>query len=164
MLRSCLKRHHGFITKPARPQSPRQTRHASDSKPNAPLRSRIYTSLPTPLRWLLDRSHSIARGTTIGIALFLAWHIEYSYFFEYNGCHGISMLPTFNSFGDAVLISKYHRRGRGVNVGDLVSFAHPVDAEQRAIKRVLGMPGDFVCRDTPGTSGKMLQVSSRGSK
>ena len=73
------------------------------------------------------------------------------------------MMPTFNSFGDAVLISKYYRRGRGVQVGDIVSFVHPIDSEERAIKRVLGMPGDFVCRDTPGTGARagtpMIQVS-----
>ena len=63
-------------------------------------------------------------------------------------------MPTFNSYGDAVLISKYYRRGKGIEVGDVVSFAHPIRPEERAMKRVLGMPGDFVCRDTPGTAAK----------
>ena len=70
------------------------------------------------------------------------------------------MIPTFNSYGDAVLISKYYRRGRGVQVGDVVSYAHPIHPEQRAIKRVMGLEGDFVLRDTPGIgSGTMLKVS-----
>ena len=49
-----------------------------------------------------------------------------------------------------MLISKYHRRGRGIAVGDMVSVRHPVMPEEGAIKRVLGLPGDFVGRDTPG--------------
>ena len=54
------------------------------------------------------------------------------------------MLPTISARGDGVLISKSHRRGRGVKVGDLVDFEHPLVPGVRAIKRVLGMPGDFV--------------------
>lgn len=68
------------------------------------------------------------------------------------------MLPTLNSYGDWVLISKYYRRGRGIEVGDLVSYDHPVEEEVQGVKRVLGLEGDFVLRDTPGTSGKMIQV------
>ena len=69
------------------------------------------------------------------------------------------MLPTFNSFGDWVVLSKFYRRGRNVEVGDVVSFRHPVDEDSRAVKRVLGMPGDFVCRDTPGVGDRIVQVS-----
>ena len=101
----------------------------------------------------------IFNGLYLGSLCFLMVHITFSYFIEYTGCQGISMLPTFNSFGDAILISKYYRRGRGVQVGDVVSFAHPVNSEDRAIKRVVGMPGDVVCRDTPGVGeGLMVQV------
>ncbi len=38
---------------------------------------------------------------------------------------------------------------------------HPLMPEEGAIKRVLGMPGDFVMRDTPdveGGRGMMIQV------
>ena len=73
------------------------------------------------------------------------------------------MLPTINSFGDAVLVSKYYRRGRGVKVGDIISYTHPIIPEMKALKRVVGMEGDFVLRDTPGTGldeseEKMLQA------
>jgi inner membrane protease subunit 1 len=72
------------------------------------------------------------------------------------------MLPTFNSNGDWILISKYYRRGRGVQVGDIVSYAHPILEGEFAIKRVLGLPGDFVERDTPGVGkGQMIQVRGR---
>ena len=69
------------------------------------------------------------------------------------------MLPTLASSGTSVVISKWYRRGRGVEVGDMVSFKHPIDPESSAIKRVVGMPGDFVLRDTPGKGdGTMIQV------
>ena len=68
------------------------------------------------------------------------------------------MLPTINSDGDWVIISKYYRRGRGIEVGDLISFHHPVEQKVDSIKRVIGLEGDFVLRDTPGTTGKMMQV------
>lgn len=69
------------------------------------------------------------------------------------------MLPTLESSGTSVLISKFYRRGRGIEVGDMVSFTHPIEPEFRAIKRVIGMPGDFVLRDTPGKGdGMMIQV------
>lgn len=54
------------------------------------------------------------------------------------------MLPTLNSSGDWVLISKYYRRGRGVQVGDLVSYSHPGEEGVQAVKRVVGLEGDFV--------------------
>lgn len=64
--------------------------------------------------------------------------------------------------GDWVLISKLHRRGRDVKVGDIVAFDSVVHAEERVIKRVIGLGGDLVLRDTPGSSegggGSMIQV------
>lgn len=72
--------------------------------------------------------------------------------------YGISMLPTLYSFGTYVLISKYHRRGKEVKVGDIISFKHPVKKGEYAIKRVIGMEGDFVLRNTPGKSDTMIQV------
>lgn len=68
-------------------------------------------------------------------------------------------MPTMNSYGDHVLISKLYRRGKGVGVGDVVSFDSPVEPGLHAIKRVVGMEGDWVCRDTPGVGkGTVIQV------
>lgn len=70
------------------------------------------------------------------------------------------MLPTLNASGTSVIISKWYRRGRGIQVGDIVSYKHPVQGDVTTIKRVIGMPGDFVLRDTPGKGdGTMIQVS-----
>jgi signal peptidase I len=94
-----------------------------------------------------------------GLGIALAGHIFFNYCFTITPCYGISMLPTFNSFGDSVVVSKYYRQGRGIQVGDIVSYTHPVEREVTAMKRVIGMPGDFVQRDTPGgESGMMLQA------
>lgn len=69
------------------------------------------------------------------------------------------MSPTMNSTGDWLLLSKRYRHGRGIVVGDMVSYRHPIEQDSYGVKRVVGMPGDFVLRDTPGTSGMMIQVS-----
>ncbi len=69
------------------------------------------------------------------------------------------MLPTINVRDDFLVISRRHARGRGIRVGDVVSYWHPVEADVSVVKRVIGMPGDFVLRDTPGSdSDMMIQV------
>lgn len=59
------------------------------------------------------------------------------------------MIPTIAWDGDWVVLSKLHRYGKDIEVGDLVSYRHPVRQGITGIKRVVGMPGDFVLRDTP---------------
>lgn len=69
------------------------------------------------------------------------------------------MLPTLNSKGDWVFINASYRRGKGVKVGDIVSFKHPMFPAETASKRVLGMPGDYVMIHTPGSGNDtMIQV------
>lgn len=71
------------------------------------------------------------------------------------------MAPTLNATGDWVLISRKHRRGRDIEIGDVVNFYHPVKIGEGNVKRVVGMPGDFVLRDTPGKGdGLLLKVST----
>lgn len=68
------------------------------------------------------------------------------------------MLPTLEVLGDIVLIDKRYRRGRGVVVGDVVSFDSVVQPGERVIKRVVGLEGDCVVRDTPGVGEGMVMV------
>ena len=103
---------------------------------------------------------------------FLMFHIITKHIVSINHCEGVSMLPTLNMYGDFVLLSKYYRRGRGVAVGDVISFRHPAEEGVDAVKRVLGLEGDFVLMGTPPAtdadsganregelaSGKMIQV------
>jgi len=71
------------------------------------------------------------------------------------------MLPTFEVLGDHVIISKHYRRGRGIEIGDVISFDSVVEPGEGVIKRVLGMEGDYVLRNSPGSRyDDMIQVSS----
>ncbi|EMF13482.1 LexA/Signal peptidase [Sphaerulina musiva SO2202] len=101
---------------------------------------------------------SPAQWVAYALAAFFGLHVFYSYFHSFDLCHGISMMPTIFSFGEWVWISKYYRRGRDVEVGDLVSFKSPIRDGEHAIKRVIGLPGDFVLMNTPGKSDAMIQI------
>lgn len=68
------------------------------------------------------------------------------------------MMPTFASAGEWIILDKYYRRGRNVQVGDVVSFKSPIMEGEANIKRVIGMAGDFVLMNTPGRSDAMIQV------
>ncbi|KAK4188203.1 hypothetical protein QBC35DRAFT_496946 [Podospora australis] len=78
---------------------------------------------------------------------------------------GPSMLPTFELLGEWLVVSKSHRLGRNISVGDLVVYNIPIN-EEFGVKRVLGMPGDYVLMDTPeygnsdenNTHHNMIQV------
>lgn len=89
-------------------------------------------------------------------------HLFWEHFYSVGATSGASMLPTINIEGDFIVISKLYSRGRGVGVGDLVSYVHPVDGPGvHVCKRVIGMPGDFVVVDPMGaigTPGDMVQV------
>lgn len=54
------------------------------------------------------------------------------------------MCPTLAVSGDYLAIAKWHRRGRGIKHGDVISFTHPLVPGIGAVKRVIGLPGDFV--------------------
>ena len=125
-----------------------------------PLIEQLFPSLPKYLS-----QHPKTAGVVLGlrwvVAGGLAWHITCEYFFTLQGAWGISMLPTIASEGDILWISKYYRRGRGLEIGDVVSFRSPIKPGVFAVKRIIGMPGDFVLRGTPDTDGMMLQVRLR---
>lgn len=69
------------------------------------------------------------------------------------------MLPFWEVFGDGAWTSRFHRRGKGIQVGDLVLFKVPIN-NGRAIKRVAGLPGDYVLSHSPESGrDEMIQVS-----
>ncbi|KAL8888959.1 MAG: hypothetical protein Q9215_003691 [Flavoplaca cf. flavocitrina] len=91
--------------------------------------------------------------------LFCAGHLLTEYVGSMPGTYGPSMLPTLAAQNDVVYISKRFRYGKGVEVGDMVSFVHPCVPGAAALKRVVGMPGDFVMRDVHMEGNDtMLQV------
>jgi inner membrane protease subunit 1 len=79
-------------------------------------------------------------------------HVFHAYVGGAGATDGISMVPTIPSSWRSypyILYSTLHRRGRGIKVGDVITFKHPVFPHQNGCKRVIGMPGDFVAVVTP---------------
>ena len=111
-----------------------------------------------------QRAREVGIGILYGTQVLLFGHLFITYGYSTAPAFGVSMVPTIYSSGEFLVTSKKYRRGRGVQVGDLVSFKNPVmtELQERAVKRVIGMPGDFVLRDTPGAGiygqEAMLQV------
>ncbi|KAI9928180.1 IMP1 inner mitochondrial membrane peptidase-like [Aspergillus wentii] len=98
-----------------------------------------------------------------GAGLFCACTLVWEHLITVQLSEGPSMYPTFNVRGDYLLISRVHKNGKGIKVGDVVRFYHPSFLGVNGGKRVLGMPGDFVCRDKAfstdaGAEQEMIQV------
>lgn len=107
-------------------------------------------------------THPLILTTTV-LKFFAAAHLTWMYAFCISPATGPSMMPTFSAVGDWFFISRYHRRGRNIRVGDVVCYRIPVFDDARGLKRVLGMPGDYVMLTTPGVEGSegrelMIQV------
>lgn len=153
-----------FAARCARAPSP-FFRYAS-TKPNAKpsVKAKISEAFTDPKPPVLARYpyiYSTLQFLKYAIGITLGTHVFVEYFFSLSQAEGISMNPTMNATGDFLLLSKKYRRGRGIEVGDMVSYKHPIDQDTYGVKRVVGMPGDFVLRDSPGTSGAMIQVSGK---
>ena len=108
-----------------------------------------------------DRAFRLALSVGKSIALF---HVLTRYGFTATSVEGASMLPTVDIMGQWVVVSSRHRHGRGVQVGDLVTYDIPVSPESRGLKRVVGMPGDYVSLQAPmaprAMGDDMMQVRS----
>jgi signal peptidase I len=90
-----------------------------------------------------------------------AVHVFMEYCYDTPYAWGPSMLPTLEADNTWLLQSRWHSRGRGVEVGDLVSYKIPIFENHFAIKRVLGMPGDYVLTGMPGHEHQeMIQVGN----
>mmetsp|Transcript_16765 Transcript_16765/g.32644 ORF Transcript_16765/g.32644 Transcript_16765/m.32644 type:complete len:150 (+) Transcript_16765:424-873(+) len=67
-----------------------------------------------------------------------------TYVFEVTMCVGPSMLPTFSSAGDIVLVDRISPQLLKINKGDIVIAQSPTNPRQTVCKRVKGMPGERV--------------------
>lgn len=85
-------------------------------------------------------------------------HLFTSYGYHVVFPYGVSMLPTLHVTGETLILSRHHVRGKDVKVGDIVTFRHPVLDDVVGMKRVIGMPGDYVLSQTPAVSDQMIQV------
>lgn len=113
-----------------------------------------------PFKWMKHRyaGHPF-RVAAATLKATLLCHLVMEYGFTTVITLGPSMLPTLEVLGDWVIISKSFRRGRGIVVGDVISFDSVIEPGERVIKRVIGVQGDFVLRNTPGTeNSEMIQV------
>ncbi|OAK95444.1 LexA/Signal peptidase [Phaeosphaeriaceae sp. SRC1lsM3a] len=90
----------------------------------------------------------------IGVSSFaLVAHVFDRYIGGIGATHGVSMLPTIPAGyreRPYIIYSNLHRRGRWIQVGDVITYKHPIIAGMDGCKRVIGMPGDFVAIVTPG--------------
>ncbi|TLS26185.1 hypothetical protein PpBr36_04505 [Pyricularia pennisetigena] len=90
---------------------------------------------------------------------FAMFHVFFYNGYSYSATWGPSMLPTFEVVGDAAVINRTYRRGRNICVGDIVAYDIPVEKKDTGMKRVIGMPGDYVLINSPESgSSEMIQV------
>jgi inner membrane protease subunit 1 len=92
-----------------------------------------------------------------GAGVFCACTLVWEHLVTIQSSEGPSMYPTFNTRGDWLLISRRNANGRDIQVGDIVRYNHPHILGAHAAKRVIGLPGDFVCRDPPYSAGAGMQ-------
>ncbi|PHH93361.1 hypothetical protein CDD83_5915 [Cordyceps sp. RAO-2017] len=87
-------------------------------------------------------------------------HLTFTHLVQLSPAQGPSMLPTFEVDGDWLLADMTARHGRRIAVGDLVLYKIPIFAADNGVKRVVGMPGDYVSLGTPGEPGedRMIRV------
>ena len=76
---------------------------------------------------------------------------------------GPSMYPTYPTNKGTAFADRRARLGHDLAIGDIVQFKHPNLPHSYGIKRVVGLPGDYVCRDPAfgvvvGEEGEMLRV------
>ncbi|KAK6363257.1 hypothetical protein TWF730_000700 [Orbilia blumenaviensis] len=104
------------------------------------------------LPWYYPRWRRVLTSLVIGIKLLAFTHLVVSKVFIISQCEGPSMLPTLPTSG-SVVVNNLYSRGRGVKVGDLIAAHRPDDMDVMLLKRVIGMPGDYVVVD-PMAAGK----------
>ena len=124
----------------------------------------ILNPIANPMTWvhLLPRLPRLTFGdAVVAVKYIFIGHFLTSHVGSFALTAGPSMLPTVNAQGVWVYIDKTFRRGRGVQLGDVVDFQHPMVQGVGAMKRVMGMPGDFVVKDGGEGSGKMM-IQVRG--
>ncbi|XP_014560585.1 hypothetical protein COCVIDRAFT_23178 [Bipolaris victoriae FI3] len=101
------------------------------------------------------------RSAFLVAKVFVVGHVFFSYIGGVGSTTGISMVPTIpHSFRSHpwILYSSLHRRGRNIQVGDVITYTHPMFPKQHGCKRVIGMPGDFVSVITPGRSDEDIEA------
>lgn len=114
-------------------------------------------------RWPFTIFTSPLQTFTFTLKCIATAHLVQTTLFQFAPTSGPSMLPTFSLEGDWVLadMTSARNRRRNIAVGDLVLYKIPIKGHDIGVKRVVGMPGDYVCANTPDQEGEesMIQVS-----
>lgn len=121
----------------------------------------LFSASRRPIKLLSNRyaghPFRVLSATLKGFFLF---HLLWDHLYTINPTEGPSMLPTFEVRGDTIIVDRWYRRGRGIQVGDVVAFDSVVHPGEKVLKRVIGMEGDYVLRDMPESGNDvMIQVS-----
>ena len=104
----------------------------------------------------------IHRNLAPYVKLFSILHLASEWIGFIGPASGPSMVPTITVWGDWIYTSKRYARGNGIEFGDIVEFKHPMVPAAAIVKRVMGLPGDFVREDGGvGTGDRMIQVVQR---
>lgn len=90
-------------------------------------------------------------------------HVVWAYGMSIGFGWGPSMLPTFLATNEWFVTDKRYRRGKGVQVGDCVVYSIPVEPGEEGLKRVMGMPGDYVLLNSPPSNTARRSIGGGGS-
>ncbi|EWC48190.1 hypothetical protein DRE_02294 [Drechslerella stenobrocha 248] len=93
------------------------------------------------------RWRRVLGSIVVGIKLVAFAHLFVSKFLIVSQCEGASMVPTLPGTVSTVIVNHLYSRGRGVKVGDMITAHRPDDMDIMMLKRVIGMPGDYVVMD-----------------
>ncbi|KAF3930607.1 hypothetical protein ABW19_dt0205028 [Dactylella cylindrospora] len=156
-----LFRHHGHPPPFSRPRRPvtlsspicsflrrNTTTNNATAQESTTSQSIPQPTTENPPRWTARYPWRRSLSYLITAVKFLAFcHVFASKFLMIGVCEGPSMLPTFPNTTSSILMNHLYSRGRGVKVGDLVTANRPDEMGVMLLKRVIGMPGDYVVVD-----------------
>lgn len=107
--------------------------------------------------WASPRLRGVFFSLTVAVQVMGISQYTFDRIIAFGPAQGPSMVPTFTVAGEGLVINRLCRYGRNVKVGDLVAYDIPINKEI-GVKRVIGLPGDYVLLGSPGESQDMLQV------
>ncbi|KAI8070423.1 mitochondrial inner membrane peptidase complex catalytic subunit [Gongronella butleri] len=103
-------------------------------------------------------SKSIFKGGVYVVQFACFAHMFNQYVAEFTFCIGPSMLPSFNMSGDIVLVDHISPRFKPLAPGDVIVCWSPAIPGRAVLKRIIGMPGDHICKDPTIDEPKYIDV------